>query len=130
MATVAPDPNNPPDVVEQYLRSVMTPEGTTIRRNGKPIARVLPVNGSPPAEVPVTAPDLPWTEELNARRVDLINRKYKVGLTGAEEAELAGLKAVLRRHVDQVAPLPVEAARELHRELLAEADRASNDRGS
>lgn len=63
--------------------------------------------------------DDPWTEEMNARRCQLIDQKLQ-GLLSADEArELNSLQDALRRHMDRVAPLPIDGARLLHAELMA-----------
>jgi hypothetical protein len=59
-----------------------------------------------------------WTEELNARRCALIDRKIQGSITEEEADELESLQQALRRHVNRVAPLPFDAARRLHAELL------------
>jgi hypothetical protein len=59
-----------------------------------------------------------WTDEKNRRKGELIDRKYDHGLTLAEEAELALLQDALYRYIDRVAPLPLDGARGLQRELL------------
>ena len=66
-------------------------------------------------------PDGPWTEPKNARRCDLIDRKYDGGLTPAEESEVAHLQEQMLRHRQRVAPLPLEDTRRLYQELLARA---------
>lgn len=59
-----------------------------------------------------------WTEDMNARRCALIDRKIQ-GIISEEEAdELESLQQALRRYVNRVAPLPFDAARQLHAELL------------
>jgi len=64
-----------------------------------------------------------WTDAKNDRRCELIDRKYKRGLSAAEEAELAALQTAMERHVDRVVPLPLEATRKLHQQLLEKAIR-------
>jgi hypothetical protein len=65
-----------------------------------------------------------WTDEKNRRRCELIDRKYDHGLSPTEEGELALLQDALYRHIDKVAPLPLDAARGLHQELLQKAAQA------
>ncbi len=60
-----------------------------------------------------------WTEAKNQRRCDLIDRKYLRGLTSAEAKELASLQALMVHHRQRIAPLPIEDAQRLYRELLA-----------
>jgi len=42
-----------------------------------------------------------WTEENNARRVELINKKFDRGLTALEKKELAALNAEAEQYRDQ-----------------------------
>jgi hypothetical protein len=63
--------------------------------------------------------DETWTETKNQRRCDLIDRKYAATLTPVEASELARLQAQMVRHRQRVAPLPLEDAQRLYRELLA-----------
>jgi hypothetical protein len=119
MSTIAADPNNPPEIVEQYLRSGKTLEGIPIRRNEKPFARVLavrqPSNGAPSSE---------WTPEKNRRRCALVDLEIEGVITPEERAELSELERQLDRHLDQVAPLPLNELRLLHSELLQDAEKA------
>jgi hypothetical protein len=57
---------------------------------------------------------------MNQRRCDLINRKYAGGITPAETRELAHLQEQMLRHRQRVAPLPIEAAERLYKQLLAD----------
>jgi hypothetical protein len=59
-----------------------------------------------------------WNSELNRRRFDLIDKDIQQSLTLAERIELAGLTRLMRDHVESEANLPLEGARELHRQLL------------
>jgi hypothetical protein len=59
-----------------------------------------------------------WTEQKNARRCHLIDRQIQGIITTGEAAELDALQHALRVHLDSVAPVPLEAARRLHAELL------------
>ena len=59
-----------------------------------------------------------WTPELDRRRCDLIDRDIDGTITPDQRAELAGLQAAMHRWLDAVAPLPLAAARELHRQLI------------
>ena len=45
-----------------------------------------------------------WTEEKNARRVALVNKKYDQGLTAAERKELKQLQAEVDRFGDRAVP--------------------------
>jgi len=46
-----------------------------------------------------------WTEDKNARRVALVNKKYDSALTHAEERELAALQQGVCDYQERVAPL-------------------------
>jgi len=77
---------------------------------GAVVAVVYPTTGSiKPGE---------WSDALNDRRIDLIDKDIEQTITAAERVELADLqrKAIVFR--DQVAPLPMDGARQLHRRLL------------
>lgn len=106
-----------PEAVKQFFESLaLTPEGSVVEMNGKPMARMLPAEASP---VRTEADE--WTPERNHRRCDLIDKKFAAGLTQAEETELATLTTGMRRFVDRVAPLPLDDVRRLHQELLEKA---------
>jgi DNA-directed RNA polymerase subunit F len=63
-----------------------------------------------------------WTDAKNERRCELIDRKFDgPPLTPTESAELAQLQEEMLRYRQRVAPLPIEDARRLHQELLAQA---------
>lgn len=59
-----------------------------------------------------------WTPERNARRCALIDKQFDGGLTIEETEELAALTSAMRKHVNEVAPVPLEETRKLYRELL------------
>lgn len=114
-----------PEIIRQFVLDLSTrSDGTVLESAGKPVACLIPPpkvspGGSPPAAA--------WTEEMNGRRCDLLDRKYDQGLSSDEEVELALLQDAWHRYVDQVAPLPLEAARQLHQELLRKAGKALSD---
>ncbi|HEY2413055.1 MAG TPA: hypothetical protein VGI40_12470 [Pirellulaceae bacterium] len=62
-----------------------------------------------------------WTEAKNARRFDLIHKKFDDGLAAEDASELALLQAEMLQYRDRVAPLPLEDARKLLGELLLKA---------
>src|SRR5438105_2642223 len=105
------------DTVDEAVRkfvlsAALDPAGSVFEFEGRPVAWIMP------ASAPNGAEDEPWTEAKNQRRCDLIDRKYAGGLSFAEAVELAQLQEALSRHVQRVAPLPLEEARRLHQELL------------
>lgn len=59
-----------------------------------------------------------WTEEMNVRRCDLIDKQIEGTIAPAELRELDELQSQLRRHLDEVAPLDLAGARRIHRQLL------------
>ena len=61
---------------------------------------------------------LEWTEEKNARRCRLIDKKVQGLLSDDETGELDSLQQAMRLHLSRVAPLPFNAARRLHSELV------------
>src|SRR5438477_13001265 len=102
------------EAVKQFVLAVaVDPAGSVLELNGRPVAWVVP------AAPPAANGDEAWTEAKNQRRCDLIDRKYAGSLTPAETFELAWLQQAMLRHRQRVAPLPLDAARRLHQELLA-----------
>jgi hypothetical protein len=111
-----------PEAVRQFVLA-LSAEGAVLELAGRPVACVVP---PPKSANEASVPDGEWTEEKNRRRGALLDRKYDSGLTPAEEAELALLQDAMYRHIDRVAPLPLEAARELHQQLLDKAGQAKD----
>ncbi len=108
-----------PDVVRQFVLSLSVPaEGAVLELAGQPVACVMP---PPRATNGTSANPGDWTEAKNARRCELIDRKYAGTLTPQEGIELAGLQDEMLRYRQRVAPLPLEEARRLHQELLTKA---------
>lgn len=111
-----------PEVVRQFVRTLsIPPDGAVLELEGEPVACVLP----PPRPTNGAETQEEWTDARNERRCDLIDRKYAGKLTPQEAVELAGLQEEMLRYRQRVAPLPLEAARRLHQELLAKAQRQS-----
>lgn len=59
-----------------------------------------------------------WSDELNERRIELIDKDIQGNITTGERAELAELQRKAVAYRDRVAPLPIEGARRLHQQLL------------
>jgi hypothetical protein len=97
-------------------------EGAILESAGRPVACLV----AAPQSTEGNSRAEEWTEEQNRRRCELIDRKYDHGLSPAEEAELALLQNAMYRFIDKVAPLPLDAARRLHQELLEKAARAAD----
>ena len=111
-----------PEVVRQFVLALSaSPEGVVLESAGRPVACVVP---PPRATNAAGAHEGEWTGEKNRRRCELIDRRYNGSLSPAEEAELALLQDVMYSYIDKVAPLPLDAARKLHQELLEKAARA------
>jgi hypothetical protein len=106
-----------PEVVRQFVLALSaSPDGIVLEFAGRPVVCVVP----PPKSLNgADGEGAKWTDEKNRRRCELIDRKYDHGLSPAEEAELALLQDAMHRLLDQVAPLPLDAARKLHQELLS-----------
>jgi len=64
---------------------------------------------------------MPWTEEKNSRRCQLIDKEIEGTLSPIETRELAQLQAAMLKYRHSVAPLPLKDLRELHQELLQRA---------
>jgi len=60
--------------------------------------------------------DVRW-EYTNARRCDLIRRKYAEGLTIAEQVELLELERLATSYLNTIAPLPAYPLDELQRHV-------------
>ena len=61
-----------------------------------------------------------WTEQLDDRRCHLIDREIAGTLSIDESIELTKLQKAMLDYRRKVAPLPIESARRLRKELLAE----------
>ena len=59
-----------------------------------------------------------WSDELNERRIELIDKDIQGNITTEERVELAELQRKAVAYRDRVAPLPIEGARRLHQQLL------------
>ena len=74
-----------------------------------------------------------WTEEKNARRVALVNKKYDQGLTAAERKELKQLQAEVDRFGDRAVPARNEVLEllllgaEIDESILTGADRRGRE---
>jgi hypothetical protein len=108
------------DAVKRFVLALPSdPHGSILELGGQPLVCVLPASAVSDADG-----DSPWTDEKNARRCDLIDRKYAAGISPAEALELARLQEQMLRYRQLVAPLPLEDARQLHQELLGRATSA------
>jgi hypothetical protein len=59
-----------------------------------------------------------WSDELNERRIELIDKDIQGAITIDERVELAELQRRAIAYRDRIAPLPIEGARRLHQQLL------------
>jgi hypothetical protein len=115
------NPDAQPEVVRQFVLALSAPgEGAILESAGRPVACLV----ARPQFTETAQPE-EWTEEKNRRRCELIDRKYDHGLSPAEEGELALLQDARHRFIDKVAPLPLEAARSPHQELLQKIGRSA-----
>jgi hypothetical protein len=105
-------------IIQQFFLALPgDPDGTIVELNGHAVARVVPVSPAPATGGAAES----WTEAKNARRCTLIDREIDGTLTPAEAQELEQLQQQMLRYRRQVAPLPLEATRRLHEQLLARA---------
>lgn len=112
-----------PELIRQFVLAIAAKSGAVLESSGKPVACLFP----PPRLPNTKAEHGPWTEEMNERRCELIDRKYDQGLSAIEEAELLLLQDAMYRFVDRVAPLPMHATQELLAELLRKASQTERD---
>src|SRR2546426_1157243 len=111
-----------PEAVRQFVLELSASlEGAVLESAGRPVACVVP---PPKSTGEAGVLEGKWTDEKNRRRGMLLDRKYDVGLSPAEEAELALLQDAMHRYIDQIGPLPLDAARSLHHDLLQKAAQA------
>ncbi len=115
-----------PEAVRQFVLSLsVPPEGAVLELSGQPVACLMPLPEATNGKPANSGDD--WTEAKNARRCELIDRKYAGTLAPQEGIELARLQEEMLRYRQRVAPLPLEDARHLHQELLTKA-RAAQQR--
>src|SRR5262245_59711959 len=98
------------EAVKQFVLGLTAdPNGSVLELNGQAVACLVPppkaMNGGTESE---------WTDAKNARRIELIKKKHADGLSPNEHVELGGLQEEMLRFRQKVAPLPLEAARQLH----------------
>ena len=65
-----------------------------------------------------------WTPAKANRRADLVDKDIDGTLTADEKRELEVLQCEMRAARDAVAPVPIEAARALHAQLLSDIARS------
>ncbi len=112
------------DAVKQFFLALPAdPAGSMVELNGTPVACVIP----PPKPSQGSAASPPWTLAKNHRRCDLIDREMDGVITPQEAIELRQLQAEMLRYQQIVAPWPIEAARQLHQQLLKKAAKAQHD---
>jgi hypothetical protein len=111
-----------PESTQQFiLESVADPGGSTVVKDGRPLAHVTPA-----ATTSDGSPEGDWTAAKDRRRCDLIDREIDGALTADERAELEDLQGQMLRHRHRVAPLPLAHAGR----LLAELERKAAAAGS
>jgi hypothetical protein len=95
-----------PEIIRQFVIGLSAvPDGAVLESAGQPGACLLPPPRTPTGGATTSET---WTDEMNDRRCALLDRKYDQGLSPSEEAELTLLQDAMYRHVDRVAPLPLE----------------------
>jgi hypothetical protein len=113
-----------PKPMREYIWSMtVPPEGTVLQaEDGQPTYKLL--------RIPKATSQAEWTVADNARRCDLIEKDLDGQLTSQEQLELEWLESRLDRHVNKVAPLPLEQLRQLHKKVLEQAAQANGTSGS
>lgn len=97
--------------VRQFLETHgLDRDGLTIEDGGRPKYRLVPV-----------VEDLPWSEDANRRRFELIDREIAGTISPEESLELERLQLEFRRFRHRVAPLPLAETRELLESLARKA---------
>src|SRR5437879_4685693 len=108
--------NRQEEAIKRFFLSLpVDPEGAVVELDGHVVAHVFAAEAAADGNGENLGP---WTDAKNARRCDLIDKEIDSRLTPAEARELKDLQRQMLRHVDRVAPLPLEDARRLHQELL------------
>ncbi len=111
--------NRQDEAIKRFFLSLpVDSEGSIVELDGHVVAHVFAAEETADGN---GEDDGPWTDAKNARRCDLIDKEIDSRLTPAETRELQDLQRQMLRHVDRVAPLPLEDARRLHQELLMKA---------
>lgn len=97
--------------VRQFLEAHgLDRDGLTIEDAGRPKYRLVPI-----------VDDLPWNEDANRRRFELIDREIAGTISPEESLELERLQLEFRRFRHRVAPLPLAETRELLESLARKA---------
>jgi hypothetical protein len=108
--------------VKRFILALTVEQGASVLElNGKAVACVVP----PPRPVSSTSDD--WNDDKNDRRCNLIDREIDGVITPEEAVELRQLQDEMLRYQQKVAPWPIEAARQVHQELLKKAARTDAD---
>ncbi len=103
------------ETIKQFVLALSVDRGgSVLELDGRAVVCVLSVDGK-------EDDGEDWTEEKNARRCALIDREIAGTLTIEEVKELHALQEAMLRYRRQVAPLPLDDARALYRELLVRA---------
>lgn len=87
------------------LADIRTPHGKLVvlsERLGKRFRPLLEYMARQVAAESASSAESTWTDEKNARRVTLIQKKYADGLTATEKRELKALQQEGDRFVDQL----------------------------
>jgi hypothetical protein len=106
------------DEIKEFVRRLSTQsDGAALQLEGRTVVFVLPA----PSD---NGKDEEWTDAKNDRRYVLIDKKINGTLTIEEAVELEHLQQALLRERQRIAPLPLEATRALHEDLLRKAQAA------
>jgi antitoxin (DNA-binding transcriptional repressor) of toxin-antitoxin stability system len=112
------------EAVKQFFLSLPShPEGTVVEVNGRAVARLVPILAG---DNDASNGEHAWIKEKNVRRCFLIDQEIEATISTEEARQLAALQRQMLQHVQQISPLPLDATRRLHEELLAKAEAARN----
>lgn len=98
----------------EYCLAAMRAVKLTLLDSGLDDGQILELFGRAALESRSSS-ELEWTDELNQRRFELIDRDIQGTLSSDEQVELAGLTQLMREHVSS--DFPLEGAKKLHRRL-------------
>lgn len=108
------------DAVKRFALALATERGGAIvELGGKEVLQVYPAigNGRKTEE---------WTDALNDRRCELIDKEVEGSLNAAEQVELENLQEQMLRYRHRIAPLPMAHASLLLEELEKKASQSTS----
>jgi hypothetical protein len=74
----------------------------------------------------LASPHGEWSDELEARRRELIDKDIAGSISQSEAVELTRLDRLANEHFDRVCPPPIDGALQLHDRLLKQRGQSGN----